>query len=88
SGDVLTFSLTVADPSNDTSSVTIDLTVQNSAPITLADTATVAVGDSIVIDAAGNDSDVNGVILVVQSVLNLTGVGIASVENGIIRFLA
>ncbi|MCV5216473.1 hypothetical protein OFC53_35140, partial [Escherichia coli] len=48
-GEVLTFRLTVADPSNETSSATIDLTVQNSAPITLADTATVAVGESIVI---------------------------------------
>lgn len=41
-GEVLTFRLTVADPSNETSSATIDLIVQNSAPITLADTATVA----------------------------------------------
>ncbi len=87
-GEVLTFRLTVADPSNETSSATIDLTVQNSAPITLADTATVAVGESIVIDAAGNDSDVNGDKLVVQSVQNLTGEGIASVENGKIRFQA
>ncbi|EHR6002962.1 M6 family metalloprotease domain-containing protein [Vibrio parahaemolyticus] len=87
-GEVLTFRLMVADPSNETSSATIDLTVQNSAPITLADTATVAVGESIVIDAAGNDSDVNGDKLVVQSVQNLTGVGIASVENGKIRFQA
>ncbi|MCR9985591.1 MULTISPECIES: M6 family metalloprotease domain-containing protein [Vibrio diabolicus subgroup] len=87
-GEVLTFRLTVTDPSNETSSATVNLTMQNAAPVTLADTATVAVGESIVIDAAGNDSDVNGDKLVVESVQNLTGVGSASVENGKIRFQA
>ncbi|MGU3842814.1 Ig-like domain-containing protein, partial [Vibrio diabolicus] len=76
-GEVLTFRLTVTDPSNETSSATVNLTMQNAAPVTLADTATVAVGESIVIDAAGNDSDVNGDKLVVESVQNLTGVGSA-----------
>ncbi|MCV6004295.1 hypothetical protein OFO99_33185, partial [Escherichia coli] len=59
-GEVLTFRLTVTDPSNETSSATVDLTMKNAAPLTLADTATVAVGESILIDAASNDSDVNG----------------------------
>lgn len=87
-GEVLTFRLTVTDPSNETSSATVDLTMKNAAPLTLADTATVAVGESILIDAASNDSDVNGDKLVVESVQNVTGVGSASVENGKIRFQA
>lgn len=87
-GEVLTFRLTVTDPSNETSSATVDLTMKNAAPVTLADTATVAVGESILIDAASNDSDVNGDQLVVESVQNVTGVGSASVENGKIRFQA
>ncbi|EGR0721891.1 M6 family metalloprotease domain-containing protein [Vibrio alginolyticus] len=87
-GEVLTFRLTVTDPSNETSSATVDLTMKNAAPVTLADTATVAVGESILIDAASNDSDVNGDKLVVESVQNVTGVGSASVENGKIRFQA
>ncbi|EJN8560180.1 M6 family metalloprotease domain-containing protein [Vibrio alginolyticus] len=87
-GQVLTFRLTVTDPSNETSSATVDLTMKNAAPLTLADTATVAVGESILIDAASNDSDVNGDKLVVESVQNVTGVGSASVENGKIRFQA
>ncbi|MCR9882723.1 M6 family metalloprotease domain-containing protein [Vibrio alginolyticus] len=87
-GEVLTFRLTVTDPSNETSSATVDLTMKNAAPLTLADTATVAVGESILIDAASNDSDVNGDKLVVESVQNVTGVGGASVENGKIRFQA
>ncbi|MFH4551058.1 M6 family metalloprotease domain-containing protein [Vibrio alginolyticus] len=87
-GEVLTFRLTVTDPSNEASSATVDLTMKNAAPLTLADTATVAVGESILIDAASNDSDVNGDKLVVESVQNVTGVGSASVENGKIRFQA
>ncbi|EGR0146545.1 M6 family metalloprotease domain-containing protein [Vibrio alginolyticus] len=87
-GEVLTFRLTVTDPSNETSSATVDLTMKNAAPLTLPDTATVAVGESILIDAASNDSDVNGDKLVVESVQNVTGVGSASVENGKIRFQA
>ncbi|MDW1498268.1 M6 family metalloprotease domain-containing protein [Vibrio sp. YT-19(2023)] len=87
-GEVLTFRLTVTDPSNETSSATVDLTMKNAVPLTLADTATVAVGESILIDAASNDSDVNGDKLVVESVQNVTGVGSASVENGKIRFQA
>ncbi|EOX3949794.1 M6 family metalloprotease domain-containing protein [Vibrio alginolyticus] len=87
-GEVLTFRLTVTDPSNETSSATVDLTMKNAAPVTLVDTATVAVGESILIDAASNDSDVNGDKLVVESVQNVTGVGSASVENGKIRFQA
>ncbi|MDW2103783.1 M6 family metalloprotease domain-containing protein [Vibrio sp. 1580] len=87
-GEVLTFRLTVTDPSNETSSATVDLTMKNAAPLTLADTATVAVGESILIDVASNDSDVNGDKLVVESVQNVTGVGSASVENGKIRFQA
>ncbi|ELI1835085.1 M6 family metalloprotease domain-containing protein [Vibrio alginolyticus] len=87
-GEVLTFRLTVTDPSNEASSATVDLTMKNAAPLTLADTATVAVGESILIDAASNDSDVNGDKLVVESVENVTGVGSASVENGKIRFQA
>lgn len=87
-GEVLTFRLTVTDPSNETSSATVDLTMKNAAPLTLADTATVAVGESILIDAASNDSDVNGDKLVVESVQNVTDVGSASVENGKIRFQA
>ncbi|MDW1830454.1 M6 family metalloprotease domain-containing protein [Vibrio sp. Vb1755] len=87
-GEVLTFRLTVTDPSNETSSATVDLTMKNAAPVTLADTATVAVGESILIDAASNDSDVNGDKLVVESVQNVTGVGSASVEKGKIRFQA
>ncbi|MBS9859701.1 M6 family metalloprotease domain-containing protein [Vibrio alginolyticus] len=87
-GEVLTFRLTVTDPSNETSSATVDLTMKNAAPLTLADTATVAVGESILIDAASNDSDVNGDKLVVESVQNVTGVGSASVESGKIRFQA
>ncbi|MBS9877929.1 M6 family metalloprotease domain-containing protein [Vibrio sp. 665] len=87
-GEVLTFRLTVTDPSNEASSATVDLTMKNAAPLTLADTATVAVGESILIDAASNDSDVNGDKLVVDSVQNVTGVGSASVENGKIRFQA
>ncbi|ULF81760.1 M6 family metalloprotease domain-containing protein [Vibrio alginolyticus] len=87
-GEVLTFRLTVTDPSNETSSATVDLTMKNAAPLTLADTATVAVGESILIDAASNDSDVNGDKPVVESVQNVTGVGSASVENGKIRFQA
>ncbi|EJL6750347.1 M6 family metalloprotease domain-containing protein [Vibrio alginolyticus] len=87
-GEVLTFRLTVTDPSNETSSATVDLTMKNAVPVTLVDTATVAVGESILIDAASNDSDVNGDKLVVESVQNVTGVGSASVENGKIRFQA
>ncbi|MCR9924768.1 M6 family metalloprotease domain-containing protein [Vibrio alginolyticus] len=87
-GEVLTFRLTVTDSSNEASSATVDLTMKNAAPLTLADTATVAVGESILIDAASNDSDVNGDKLVVESVQNVTGVGSASVENGKIRFQA
>ncbi|EJE8155112.1 M6 family metalloprotease domain-containing protein [Vibrio alginolyticus] len=87
-GEVLTFRLTVTDPSNETSSATVDLTMKNAPPVTLADTATVVVGESILIDAASNDSDVNGDKLVVESVQNVTGVGSASVENGKIRFQA
>ncbi|HHF3201776.1 TPA: M6 family metalloprotease domain-containing protein [Vibrio alginolyticus] len=87
-GEVLTFRLTVIDPSNETSSATVDLTMKNAAPLTLTDTATVAVGESILIDAASNDSDVNGDKLVVESVQSVTGVGSASVENGKIRFQA
>ncbi|ELB2786275.1 M6 family metalloprotease domain-containing protein [Vibrio alginolyticus] len=87
-GEVLTFRLTVTDPSNEASSATVDLTMKNAAPLTLADTATVAVGESILIDTASNDSDVNGDKLVVESVQNVTGVGSASVENGKIRFQA
>ncbi|TMX53861.1 peptidase M6 [Vibrio alginolyticus] len=87
-GEVLTFRLTVTDPSNETSSATVDLTMKNAAPLTLTDTATVAVGESILIDAASNDSDVNGDKLVVESVQSVTGVGSASVENGKIRFQA
>ncbi len=87
-GEVLTFQVTVTDPSGLSSSATVDVEVENTAPVTQPDSASVEAGKSIVIDVLSNDSDFNGDTLILQSVNNLSGDGSASVLNGKVEYQA
>lgn len=87
-GDVLTFQLTVSDWSTEVSHASVDVEVQNNVPTATADSVTVAVSESIVIHVVANDEDLNGDNLEVQSVINVSGIGAANVENGKVVYQA
>ncbi len=87
-GDVLTFQVSVSDSSAAVARASVDIEVQNSAPTATADSATVAVNASIVIDVSANDVDLNGDKVVVHSVNNISGIGTAIVESGKVTYHA
>ena len=87
-GEVLTFQVTVKDPSGLSSTANVDVEVVNTAPITTQDVASVEEGKSITIDVLSNDYDFNNDSLTLQSVNNPSGVGTTSVVNGKVLYQA
>ncbi|SUP92554.1 peptidase M6 [Vibrio owensii] len=87
-GEVLTFQVTVKDPSGLSSTANVDVEVVNTAPITTQDVTSVEEGKSITIDVLSNDYDFNNDSLTLQSVNNPSGVGTASVVNGKVLYQA
>ncbi|WP_282065832.1 M6 family metalloprotease domain-containing protein [Vibrio rotiferianus] len=87
-GDVLTFQLTVTDPSGLTSTSQVSVEVQNASPEANTDSVTVTAGDDVVIDVLANDTDADGHDLTIQSVTITSGGGSAVIENGKIRYSA
>lgn len=65
---VATLSYTVQDSDGATATAAINVTVLNSPPTAVADTATVARGGSVDIDVLANDSDVDGTVLTLRSI--------------------
>ncbi|MGR5278851.1 M6 family metalloprotease domain-containing protein [Vibrio rotiferianus] len=87
-GDVLTFQLTVTDPSGLTSTSQVSVEVQNASPEANTDSVTVTAGEDVVIDVLANDTDADGHDLTIQSVTITSGGGSAVIENGKIRYSA
>lgn len=87
-GEILTFQVTVKDPSGLSSTANVDVEVVNTAPITTQDVTSVEEGKSITIDVLSNDYDFNNDSLTLQSVNNPSGVGTASVVNGKVLYQA
>ena len=87
-GDVLTFQLTVTDPSGLTSTSQVSVEVQNASPEANTDSVTVTAGEEVVIDVLANDTDAEGHDLTIKSVTITSGGGSAVIENGKIRYSA
>lgn len=83
-----TFTYVIDDGNGDQASAEVTITVENSAPVAIDDSATVEGTDPLIIDVISNDSDSDGDVLIIKAVSQPQNGTATNNEDGTITYQA